>query len=1062
MNIPPIFLRLSPVKSFSQTLRSKFSKTPKPPTKQTAPIHMKTPIRSIFRFPLSAFRFFSALILLSAPAAFAVDAAWTGTTNSTWSTTTNWSASPVPGVGNTATFNSAGNGNTAITVGTISLTNITFDTASAAAYTIGSGVDTITLATGTTTAVTMNSTVAQNETINANLILGTAIASTTTFTNNSTTNLLTLGGNITGGTGGVGVAKTIIVTGAGNTSISGSISNGGGTSVAVQNSGVGTLTLSGNNSYSGATSASVGTLVLSGTNSSAGTTTTSTGATLQLANTTANNGGLASGTLTIGNGTTLTVASAGPLTISNSVNGTQNYTISGSQSLTINGTFQKIGNGGTLTNNITGGNLTLNGPVYLSDSAAGRTLNLGGNGSIIVNGNIANFNGVSTGPANINTGTTGTTLTINGNNNTYNGTTLIGGGAVILNGTISASFISLNSLNSTFTESTSGVLSGSSSLSVSTGTIATVAGNNTYAGGTTITSGSGTLNINSATALGTGNFTINGGKIDNTSAAAITLTNNNVQAWNGNFAFTGTKDLNLGTGAVTMNASRQVTVNGGNLTVGGSISGSTFGLTKAGVGTLVLSGANTYNGTTTLTTGTLQLGNGGATGSLSTGSVISIASGTSLTINRSNAVVQGTDFSTAGITGAGNFIQAGAGTTTLNAANSYSGNTTVSAGTLQFAKTQALYNGANASWTAAKIVVASGGTLAFNVGGAGEFSTGNVTTLLTNLAASSSSTNGMALGSILGFDTTNASGGNFSIGDVIANTTGATGGARGLTKLGTNTLILTNANTYTGATTISAGTLQIGSGSTTGNLSASSAITNNGSLTFNRSNAVVQGTDFSSAGIIGTGSLTQAGSGNLTLNVTNSYSGATTVSSGTLILSATLSNSAVTVSGGTLQGTGTATQGITMTSGTLAPGNSPGLLTAGSLTLSGGTTAFEINGTARGSTFDAIDITSGGAIQFGGAFTIAFGSLLSDGATLDLFNFTTSSSGDFSSLISTGSYAGTWTRTGEVFSFTSGGGQTLSFSEITGDLSVVPEPATWALLAFSLTTVMVLRRRRRE
>jgi autotransporter-associated beta strand protein len=82
--------------------------------------------------------------------------------------------------------------------------------------------------------------------------------------------------------------------------------------------------------------------------------------------------------------------------------------------------------------------------------------------------------------------------------------------------------------------------------------------------------------------------------------------------------------------------------------------------------------------------------------------------------------------------------------------------------------------------------------------------------LLTNLAASSSATEGMNAGSTLGFDTTNADGGTFTIADVIANTTGASGGARNLTKLGTNTLVLSGANTYTGTTTVSGGTLSAG------------------------------------------------------------------------------------------------------------------------------------------------------------------------------------------------------------------------------------------------------------
>src|SRR5439155_1644476 len=81
----------------------------------------------------------------------------------------------------------------------------------------------------------------------------------------------------------------------------------------------------------------------------------------------------------------------------------------------------------------------------------------------------------------------------------------------------------------------------------------------------------------------------------------------------GDFTYAGSvpRNLNLGTGAATLGASRQVTVNGGTLTVGGPISGSTFGFTKLGTGTLTLSGANAYGGDTTISAGTLQLGAAG-------------------------------------------------------------------------------------------------------------------------------------------------------------------------------------------------------------------------------------------------------------------------------------------------------------------------------------------------------------------------------------------------------------------------------------------------------------------
>jgi len=199
----------------------------------------------------------AALVLPNA--AQATSATWNGTTNALWSTTGNWSTSPVPGVGDTATFNNAGNGNTTLTVGTISLNQVLFNTSSAAAYTLGSG--TITFADGTTTAVLMNSTVTANETISANLTLGTAVVSNSTIQNDSTTGLITVSGNIAGGTGGTAAAKTVTVTGSGNTTIGGVISNGGATTVGIAKTGSGTLFLTNTaNTFTGIMTISGGTV----------------------------------------------------------------------------------------------------------------------------------------------------------------------------------------------------------------------------------------------------------------------------------------------------------------------------------------------------------------------------------------------------------------------------------------------------------------------------------------------------------------------------------------------------------------------------------------------------------------------------------------------------------------------------------------------------------------------------------------------------------------------------------------------------------------------------------
>ena len=132
-----------------------------------------------------------------------------------------------------------------------------------------------------------------------------------------------------------------------------------------------------------------------------------------------------------------------------------------------------------------------------------------------------------------------------------------------------------------------------------------LAGANTYSGGTTLSAGR--LDINHAAALGAGPLTISGAStIGNTSGHAVTVANDSPQAWNADFTFAGTDDLHLGNGAVTLGGNRQVTVTAGTLTIGGAVSGN-YSLTKAGAGTLTLSGANTYGGNTNINAGTLRL-----------------------------------------------------------------------------------------------------------------------------------------------------------------------------------------------------------------------------------------------------------------------------------------------------------------------------------------------------------------------------------------------------------------------------------------------------------------------
>ncbi len=108
---------------------------------------------------------------------------------------------------------------------------------------------------------------------------------------------------------------------------------------------------------------------------------------------------------------------------------------------------------------------------------------------------------------------------------------------------------------------------------------------------------------------------------------------------------------------------------------------------------------------------------------------------------------------------------------------------------------------------------------------------------------------------------------------------GAISGSGSVSQIGAGTTILTGTNTYSGGTTVSSGILQVGDGSTTGSIVGN--VADNASLVFDRSDAYAF-----NGSITGTGSVVQAGAGTLTLGGTSLYSGGTTVQSGTLAVSA--------------------------------------------------------------------------------------------------------------------------------------------------------------------------------
>jgi autotransporter-associated beta strand protein len=366
------------------------------------------------------------------------------------------------------------------------------------------------------------------------------------------------------------------------------------------------------------------------------------------------------------------------------------------------------------------------------------------------------------------------------------------------------------------------------------------------------------------TLRGSGTGEIAGGIVNNNATNTTTLIKNDAGTWtlSGNNSYSGTTTVTAGvlniqhanalgdTTASTIVSNAAALELQGGITVGAEA----LSLTGTGVSTTGalrnISGSNTYGGAITLA---------GSTRINSDADLLTLSGGISGAQNLTIGGAGNTTISNAISSSTGTLTKDGAGTLILSGANTYTGATTINAGTLSIA---AITNGGVAgalgnSTNAAGNLVLGGGTLEYT--GTANGSTDR------NFTLTAGTTSGISVA-------------NSTVALTIFGNAAATSG--GLTKSGAGTLILTGANTYTGATTINAGTLQIGAGSTTGSLSSSSAVSNNGTLSFNRSNSLA----FSNS-ISGNGSVISSGS-TLTLSGNNSYSGGTTILNNTVILGA--------------------------------------------------------------------------------------------------------------------------------------------------------------------------------
>jgi len=432
------------------------------------------------------------------------------------------------------------------------------------------------------------------------------------------------------------------------------------------------------------------------------------------------------------------------------------------------------------------------------------------------------------------------------------------------------------------------------------------------------------------------------------------------------------------------------------LTYAGIISGS-GSVIQGGPGTTVLTGNSTYTGGTTISSGRLQLGDGGTTGAIA-GDVLN---NSILAFNRSDVVTF------AGvISGSGAVEHNGTGTTTLTGTNTYAGGTVFNAGTLAVAADANLgaasgglaFNGGTLQTTAAfasarnAALGSVGGTVQTDadlamsgvIAGAGGLTkTGTGTLTLTGNNTYTGTTtitsgilqlgNGGTTGSIAGDVANNATLAiNRSDTLVLA---GTISGSGALQQNGTGTTVLTATNTYSGGTTINAGTLQLGNGGTTG--SVAGAIANNGTLAFNRSDVATVGNVIS-----GSGGVRQIGGGTTVLTGTSTYSGATTVEDSRLAVNGSIA-SIVSVTGGTLAGTGTVGGIVGGSGGTVAPGNSIGTLNvAGNVSFAPGSTyEVEIEPSGTGDLLHATGtatltggtvsvVKAGGSYAIGSRYTI--------------------------------------------------------------------------------------------
>ena len=783
-----------------------------------------------------------------------------------------------------------------------------------------------------------------------------------------------------------GAARTVQVdNGSASTdaTLSGALSNGG-----LVKTGAGTLTFGSAGLLGSGVSLGVngGTLALGTLAQTAGAVTLMSGSITGTATLTGDSFEVQSGTLSApitGAGAALTKTTAGTTTLSGSNSYTGGVALeAGTLALGNSGALGTTGpiafHGGTLQ--FSASNTTDYSPRFSTEDNQSFRFDTNGR-SVTLAGNVTSTGGTLT---KLGTGT----LTLSGTN-TYTGGTTVSAGTLSLGGSgalgdaggilLNGGTLQFSAGNTVDYSSRLGVASGQSYLIDTGGQSVTFASPLAGAGNALVKSGTGTLTL-SGTNTYTGGTTVSAGTLKaggNASAfgtGAISLAGGSLEFAN---------DSNLTFGAATT-VSSNATITLSRLTPGSSI-GFTMGTLSIGAQTLSVARGTNLSGTGSLSIGAVTV-TGNTTFSADTGTILSLASITRSSGTRNMTFTGSGNTAVTGVVGpsAITVTKTGTGTLTLYSANTYTSGTTVSDGTLQL-------SGPATLGTAASAVTVSGGTL--DLGGS---TLGNTTVTVSG---------GTIQNGTIGSTYTLQSG---TLSALITGTT--------LTKTSSGTLAITGtANTYTGKTAISAGTLSVAKlanvsaasslgqpattmngtidiGATTvagtlqylgdasspsassstnrivnlagttggatldasnpgsGTITFTSAFTATGggskTLTLTGTNTganTIQGAIVNNTGTNKT-SVSKTGAGTWVLSGTNTYTGATTISAGLLKVNGSLnSGSAVTVSGsGTLGGGGNAAGTVALNSGgKISPGNAedvslyPGTLNTGAETWAG-------------------------------------------------------------------------------------------------------------------------------